>query len=163
MVRTEVWSEDKLIKKDNCFECGLDSDIHYHHVVPVVKGGTKTIPLCVICHSKVHGKKFVNIKELQRIGIEKAKSEGKYLGRKKGSNESLVDILNKPKNIEIMKLIKEGVKHKEISKIVGCSFNTITKVVKTYEEYHNVVIPRSKKGKHNVLIDLKIPHWFVEI
>lgn len=31
-----------------------------HHVVPRHAGGTKTIPLCAKCHSKVHGMKLIN-------------------------------------------------------------------------------------------------------
>lgn len=37
-----------------CFECGKPAE-EYHHVVPKIVGGTKTIPLCSICHGKVHG------------------------------------------------------------------------------------------------------------
>jgi hypothetical protein len=159
---TLIWTEDQLIRKDNCFECGLDGEIHYHHVVPAVIGGTKTIPLCVMCHGKVHGKKFVNHKELQRIGIEKAKKEGKFTGRVKGSTETIEQFLNKPKSLEIIKLAKKGLKYKEISEIIKCSQTTVTKVLKIYEEFHKVIIPRSKKGKHNVYIDLTIPHWFID-
>lgn len=37
-----------------CFECGALAD-HEHHVIPHSKGGTKTVPLCLACHSRVHG------------------------------------------------------------------------------------------------------------
>lgn len=42
---------------DECWECGLKGDLHSHHVVPKSRGGTKTIPLCVACHSLAHHKK----------------------------------------------------------------------------------------------------------
>jgi hypothetical protein len=43
----------------DCFECGKEAH-HNHHVVPRVRGGTKTVPLCVECHSKVHGKQMAH-------------------------------------------------------------------------------------------------------
>ena len=39
----------------NCFECDAPAD-HEHHVVPRVFGGTRTVPLCHICHGKAHGR-----------------------------------------------------------------------------------------------------------
>jgi hypothetical protein len=73
---------------DKCFECNSTEDIHHHHVVPRSLGGTKTIPLCEKCHGKVHNMDFSflrskGLKEKRRIGIEKAKAEGKYKGTKK--------------------------------------------------------------------------------
>jgi hypothetical protein len=70
-----VWTDDKTIKKDICFNCGSDHEIHYHHVVPECKGGKETIPLCIVCHGKVHDVDFVKMKELQRDGIERAKQK----------------------------------------------------------------------------------------
>ena len=37
----------------HCFECGNEATEN-HHVIPKSLGGTKTIPLCSRCHSKVH-------------------------------------------------------------------------------------------------------------
>jgi hypothetical protein len=122
-----VWKEDKTISKDLCFECGSDQDIHYHHVVPETKGGTMTLPLCIVCHGKVHNRDFLKIKELQKVGIEKAKKLGKYKGSTKNSSEKWIQ---KPKNSEVVKYLKEGYQAKEISKIVGVHVNTITKIKK---------------------------------
>jgi len=36
-----------------CFECGEPAVLE-HHVVPFSVGGTKTVPLCAVCHKKVH-------------------------------------------------------------------------------------------------------------
>jgi 5-methylcytosine-specific restriction endonuclease McrA len=36
-----------------CFECDQPSEVD-HHVVPTVRGGTKTVPLCGRCHAKAH-------------------------------------------------------------------------------------------------------------
>ena len=84
------------MKKIVCFECGNDDEIHNHHVVPKILGGTKTIPLCVSCHGKVHGIDFINHKKLTREGLANAKKRGVKLGtpnnlngesRKKGLNK----------------------------------------------------------------------------
>lgn len=62
-----------------CFECGSVFD-HWHHVVPKSLGGTKTIPLCESCHSKVHNVQFLNHKDLTRKGIERARQNGVRFG-----------------------------------------------------------------------------------
>lgn len=72
-----------------CINCG-DSPCELHHVVPLSLGGndieTNKVPLCSKCHTIVHGadpeKRGTYWKELQKAGIEKAKAEGKYKGRK---------------------------------------------------------------------------------
>jgi hypothetical protein len=66
-----------------CFECGGKCILHEHHVVPRVLGGVKTITLCVSCHGKVHSRDFTHHKNLQKIGIQKAKENGVRFGRPK--------------------------------------------------------------------------------
>ena len=66
-----------------CYECGTTECIQHHHVVPRSLGGTKTIPLCSICHGKVHGikrDKQINISELTKRGLEQARKRGVKLG-----------------------------------------------------------------------------------
>lgn len=67
---------DKIV----CFECGCDGEIHNHHVVPKILGGTKTVPLCPTCHGKVHGVDFLNHKKLTKEGLANAKKRGVKLG-----------------------------------------------------------------------------------
>jgi hypothetical protein len=69
-----------------CFECGIDGEIHNHHVVPKSKGGTKTVPLCIICHGKIHGRDFLNHKQLTRQGLANAKKRGVKLGKPENLN-----------------------------------------------------------------------------
>jgi hypothetical protein len=38
---------------NKCFECGCAA-ILKHHVVPKSVGGKKTVPLCGLCHEKIH-------------------------------------------------------------------------------------------------------------
>jgi hypothetical protein len=57
-----------------CFECGREATEN-HHVIPKSLGGTKTIPLCTICHMKVHDlhntKRVDNSAELVKRGMDK--------------------------------------------------------------------------------------------
>jgi hypothetical protein len=64
--------------EDVCFECGNPAE-NYHHVVPKTKGGRKTVPLCLECHSKVHGRQMAH-PALTQFGLQKAKSRGVLLG-----------------------------------------------------------------------------------
>ena len=83
------------IDTDICFECGKPKE-EMHHIIPRVRGGTKTIPLCIECHCKVHGvKNRPDHKRLTIEGLQKAKARGVKLGkpenftnetRKKGSS-----------------------------------------------------------------------------
>jgi hypothetical protein len=112
-----------------CFECGTDEHLHNHHVVPTVRGGTKTIPLCGDCHGKVHGKNFgSNWRKLQKEGIAKARSNGSYFGRVSGSVEPRGKFLSKPKNKKIAKLLDENMSITHIARIMGCSRNLVMKV-----------------------------------
>jgi len=71
-----------------CWECEQETnDIHHHHVVPRCRGGTKTVPLCVSCHSKAHHrKKNMNTGQLTREGIARRRAKGLPIG---GSAEQL--------------------------------------------------------------------------
>ncbi len=69
-----------------CFECEKTEDqieIHEHHVIPKSCGGTKTIPLCCVCHAIVHDKRAVSISELTKAGLKSAKDRGVRLGNPK--------------------------------------------------------------------------------
>lgn len=63
-------------------------------------------------------------------GIALAKAAKRYKGRMNGTKESALDFLSKPKNKKAVELLKKGYKGKEISKIVGISVNTVTKIKK---------------------------------
>ncbi len=63
-----------------CFECGQKAE-HEHHVIPKVKGGTKTIPLCTTCHSKVHGSKnLLSISHLTRVKLDEKRRKKERTG-----------------------------------------------------------------------------------
>ena len=98
-----------------CFECNKPAECD-HHVVPRVKGGTKTVPLCLECHGKVHGIDAVRFKALQRIGIAQAKARGAYKGRRTGTP--------KADKLRARQLRNEGNKPEEIANALGISERT---------------------------------------
>ena len=72
-----------------CVICNTTENIEHHHITPVCKGGDdhphNFLSLCVEHHGMIHSVRpgsWAHRKELQRIGIEKAKKAGKYKGRK---------------------------------------------------------------------------------
>ena len=75
--------------KYKCINCGAEAT-EQHHIVPKSVGGndieSNKVWVCSKCHCLIHGfnqiKRGEHWKELQRAGIEKAKKEGKYKGRK---------------------------------------------------------------------------------
>ncbi len=67
-------------------------------------------------------------REKTLAGIERAKLDGKYKGRKTGSIESVETFLSKPKVQKIMTLLNEDIGVRKISRIVECSPNYIYKV-----------------------------------
>jgi hypothetical protein len=113
-----------------CFECGASGNIHNHHIIPKALGGSKTIPLCVACHGKVHQKDFVKFQNLARLGLKKYVENGGTLGRKIGSVESIEAFMAKPINKEIKRLIENGLSVRKIAKRMAVSTKTIVKVRK---------------------------------
>jgi hypothetical protein len=125
------WDTDKIVYKDKCFECDMeDVEIHFHHIIPEVKGGKKTIPLCSTCHGRVHDRNFEHHSHLRKLGIERAKLEGKFKGRAVGSKESIEKFLSKPTTINIIELMNKGCGPREIIRRLKVSPNSIYKVKK---------------------------------
>ncbi len=56
--------------REKCFECDNDAE-QAHHVIPKMYGGTKTIPLCHQCHTKVHGKNKLNTAYMTKLALAK--------------------------------------------------------------------------------------------
>ena len=76
MSRTYI--EVTYIDPNVCFECGAPAT-ERHHIVPASLGGTKTIPLCGICHAKIHdvdGKRRTRIAELTKAALDAKKARG---------------------------------------------------------------------------------------
>lgn len=135
---TYEWKTDIIVYKDKCFECGVENvTIHFHHIIPEIRGGSKTIPLCPTCHGLVHNRNFDHHRELQRLGIEKAKLLGKYKGRKTGTKEEIDSYLTKDRTKQIIELLNNGYGPRAIMRLLKCSPNSIYKVRK-YIKNQNV-------------------------
>ena len=66
-----------------CFECNNTNNIVYHHVIPESLGGKNIIPLCQLCHDKVHqlsNPRNISISQLTKQGLQRAKQRGVKLG-----------------------------------------------------------------------------------
>ena len=63
------------MNKNICFECSNKATFD-HHVIPESLGGTKTIPLCSDCHSKVHDKNLMSMKSLRDQSAAKKYEKG---------------------------------------------------------------------------------------
>jgi hypothetical protein len=98
-----------------CFECGNPAHCE-HHVVPKSLGGTKTVPLCVVCHGKVHGKDFLKAKFLQAAGIAVARKAGKYKGRQVGTTKAQPERAKELRDL--------GLSAEEVARSLGVSRNT---------------------------------------
>lgn len=85
----ELWSTKRFFysMKTNkpCYECQTPTTGE-HHVVPTSLGGTKTVPLCPVCHGKVHNADFLSMKTLSKLGLERKKKELALIGKKLGTN-----------------------------------------------------------------------------
>lgn len=68
------------------------------------------------------------IRERIKHSLRVKKSKGELLGRKRGSIESIEQFLSKPKNKKISEYLKKGYSYREISKIVGCGTQLVSKV-----------------------------------
>lgn len=75
-----------------------------------------------------------NILERTRSGRMVAIQRGVKMGRPRGTQENVKRFLNKPKNVEIQKLLKRGLLYSEIQKVVECSPKTISKVKRLMKE-----------------------------
>lgn len=113
------------IDLSKCFECDEPMK-DMHHVVPKSKGGNRTLPLCAKCHGLVHDKDFVKHRRLLIEGVERAKEEGKYKGRKKGSVQN--DDKTLKRHSEIVKGLLSGHSYRHITSYTKSSSATIQKV-----------------------------------
>ncbi|MBC9812182.1 recombinase family protein [Crocinitomicaceae bacterium CZZ-1] len=68
------------------------------------------------------------IREAQAQGIALAKARNAYHGRKQNTKETTADFLNKTKNTKALELLKKGYKGTEVSKIIGLSKTTVSKI-----------------------------------
>jgi len=113
---------------EECFECGSTVDIHQHHVIPRVLGGSKTIGLCAKCHGLIHGLDFTKHSFLIKMGLSKT---DKQLGRPLGKdlNEKVIE-----RHKDIIDLLKQKKSIRKIAKITNKGGSTVQRVKKILEE-----------------------------
>jgi DNA invertase Pin-like site-specific DNA recombinase len=89
-------------------------------------GGTKTVPLCLECHGKVHGRNMVRMASLARAGMEAARRKGKrWGGSKPGWRWKVSD--DQVTAIREMKAAGKKVTH--IAGVTGLSRPTVYRVL----------------------------------
>jgi hypothetical protein len=129
----------KELKGTICCNCGLDckDEITYHHIVPISLGGNDVInnivPLCAKCHGLIHhataSNNAISHSELIKTGLERARQNGKTLGRRKTKYTDLTDeikqIIIKIKNNEIYKV--------DAAKQLGISRPTLDKYIRIFD------------------------------
>ena len=104
-----------------CFECGKQA-VYNHHVIPVAKGGKKTVPLCADCHGIVHGITFtMHHPTLIRQGIARAKALGRIGGRRYK--------LSPERQRQAHHLKQGGMSITEIAQTLRCSRHTVYKAL----------------------------------
>lgn len=114
-----------------CAACSTMLGLEHHHLRPKVRGGsdveTNLITLCRECHGKMHGNDWWNgifwnndHRELQRAGIERARAEGKYKGKREDT----------ARNAGIAGMLRSGMSWSAIQAAAGCSRTAIAKIAK---------------------------------
>ena len=113
------------MKYSFCVICNTTKNIEHHHIIPVCKGGTdhehNFLSLCVEHHGMIHSVRpgsWAHRKELQRIGIEKAKKKGKFKGR-----QPTIDYK------EVEKLRNSGLGSTEIAKQMGIDRTSVYRIL----------------------------------
>jgi len=118
-----------------CVNCKATDNLHLHHIVPLALGGTNKLTnvtvLCEECHGKVHGTSWERHSEATKKGLQKARLNGKELGRAKGTK------VTTKKSVEVKAKIRKLSKDfegsntdKEVIDIVKVNRNTYYKYKK---------------------------------
>ena len=109
----------------NCVNCDSVA-VDRHHIIPRSLGGSDKDSnlawLCLECHGKIHGRDFLKARELQKKGIERAKAEGKYKGRKASIDKR-----------KVMDLLVSEASPTEISRMLNISRQSVYRIKNIYE------------------------------
>lgn len=146
------------IETNKCFECNSTFLVEEHHIVPKILGGTKTIPLCINCHGLVHNRDFVKSRTLQKIGIEKAKKEGKYKNNGRYNKiETIEDFMKKQKVKKICVLrCTTNLSFRDIALSVPCSLGLVQKVYNLIPEHIAFSISKEQTMDIKLLCDKEL-------
>jgi hypothetical protein len=93
-----------VVMQKLCFECDAIAE-HDHHVIPKSRGGKKTIPLCVKCHSRAHGKNMAH-NRLIKDALKAKSTRGERTGTVPFGYRLAEDGIKLEPNLEQLKAIK---------------------------------------------------------
>lgn len=121
-----------------CVNCGDDSEIEYHHVVPLGCGGTNNfsniVPLCATCHMKIHMSEFMK--------ANRNAKQKKVGGRKRICPDNYKEILDDYLHCRISK--------SECKERLGVTCNFVDTVwFREYLEERNIERYRNNIDLHN--------------
>ena len=121
-----------------CVNCGNSKNIEYHHIVPLINGGTNNIsnivPLCEECHYKAHDKEY-------KHGNPK-RNKGR---KRKVTYEEALPVLHRYFNLEIG--LKEA---KEILGLTPKTHSSWYALANKYREEYNI----PKNFRNNIDIQI---------
>ena len=105
------------------------------------KGGNKNEIWSLITSvmSSLYQMELENLKMRTNAGREAYLMNGGVLGRKKGTNESIKEFLDKPKSKMIISLLEKKKSVRDIAGRLGISDKTVTKVRKFYLTVGNTI------------------------
>lgn len=117
--------KEVVIPVDRCVECGSKTNIVFHHLIPQSKGGRFTLPVCQMCHDRIHGVKKprnISLSKLTKDGLKRAKLRGVTLGnpRYQEAIPKAVEAwkqLATERNTELRKVVQETIKKTGLSKL----------------------------------------------
>lgn len=105
-----------------CFECAGPA-VMDHHVIPRSLGGVRTVPLCEICHGKIHSIDFTDHSQLIKQGLEKARKRGATLGRPRTYTDAQLE--------QAVVMVDTGVSIRATAKHFGVSATTLRTYIKS--------------------------------
>ena len=114
------------MKLDFCVLCGITKNLHHHHVIPKVKGGTddaeNLITVCDKHHYMIHNmRQNADMYELARIGMKNAKARGVKFGRKRNYTPQ--------QSSAVLEMRHRGDGYGTIAKAMGMSVGMVRRII----------------------------------
>ena len=128
-----------------CCICGTTNDLHHHHIIPRSRGGTDDetnyLTLCGEHHGWIHSirpNSWNNHPQLIREGQERARKQGKHLGRPTKVDEKI---------IERVKFMRElGISTTKIARDLKIGVGTVYKITDNEYDIKECKLNKRKQG-----------------
>jgi len=111
-----------------CCICGTTNDLHHHHIIPRSRGGTNDetnyLTLCGEHHGWIHSMRpnsWNSHLQLIKEGQERARKQGKQIGRPRISSEKV---------FQIKELRSNGLGMNKIAKTLGVGNSQVYRICK---------------------------------